>query len=279
MQIEPTVVDVAGIKVGRGRPLVLIAGPCVLEDREMPVEIARRIREITSRLSMPFIFKASYDKANRSSLASHRGPGVEEGLSILADVRERCGVPVLSDVHTVEEAQRAGEVLDVVQIPAFLCRQTDLVLAVGRTGKAVNVKKGQFLAPDDVQNVIEKVASTGNTKVMVTERGTVFGYHDLVADMRSVLRMRAMGYPVVFDATHSLQRPGGEGARSGGQPELIPGMVRAAVAAGCDAIFLETHPNPAEALSDASSMLPLDDLESVLRQAVVLGRSVREMGV
>jgi 2-dehydro-3-deoxyphosphooctonate aldolase (KDO 8-P synthase) len=279
MQIEHTVVDVSGIKVGRGHPLVLIAGPCVLEDREMAVEIARRIREITSRLSMPFIFKASYDKANRSSLASHRGPGVEEGLSILADVRERCGVPVLSDVHTVEEAGRAGEVLDVVQIPAFLCRQTDLVLAVGRTGKAVNVKKGQFLAPDDVHNVVEKVASTGNTKVMVTERGTVFGYHDLVADMRSVLRLRAAGYPVVFDATHSLQRPGGEGERSGGQPELIPGMARAAVAAGCDAIFLETHHNPIEALSDASSMLPLDELESVLRQAVVLGRAVREMGV
>ncbi len=279
METDPIVVQLQGIKVGRGHPLVLIAGPCVLEGREAAVELAKRIREIALRLSLPYIFKASYDKANRTSLTSPRGPGLEEGMSILAEVKERCGVPVLSDVHTVQEAQRAAEVLDVIQIPAFLCRQTDLIVAVGKTGRAVNIKKGQFLAPGDVPKVVEKVMSTGNRRVMVTERGTTFGYHDLVADMRSLLLLRSMGFPVVFDATHSLQIPGGEGGRSGGRPELVPGMARAAVAAGCDALFLETHPDPPRALSDASSMVPLGRLEEVLRQAVVIGRAVREMGV
>jgi 2-dehydro-3-deoxyphosphooctonate aldolase (KDO 8-P synthase) len=279
VQTDRLVVDVSGIKVGSGNPLVLIAGPCVLEGREPAIEIAKRIREIALRLSLPYIYKASYDKANRTSLASPRGPGLEEGLSILAEVRERCGVPVLSDVHTVQEAQRAGEVLDIVQVPAFLCRQTDLVVAAAKTGRPVSIKKGQFLSPDDVPQVAEKVVSTGNRKVMITERGTTFGYHDLIADMRSILLLRRMGFPVVFDATHSLQAPGGEGTRSGGHPELVPGMVRAAVAAGCDALFIETHPDPRRALSDGSSMIPLAQLEGVLRQAVVLGRAVREMGV
>jgi 2-dehydro-3-deoxyphosphooctonate aldolase (KDO 8-P synthase) len=279
MPTEHLVVDVAGVRIGQGHPLALIAGPCVLEDRQSTVEMAMRIREIVSRLSLPFIFKASYDKANRTSVNSPRGPGLTEGLEILTEVKERCGVPVLSDVHTVEETEKVADVLDVVQVPAFLCRQTDLVIAAGRTGKAVNIKKGQFLSPDDLPRVVEKVASTGNTKVMVTERGTTFGYRDLVADMRSILLLREMGYPVVFDATHSLQTPGGEVHSSGGRPELVPGMVRAAVAAGCDALFIETHPNPSSAPSDAASMVALGDLEPLLRQAVVLARAVRDMGV
>jgi 2-dehydro-3-deoxyphosphooctonate aldolase (KDO 8-P synthase) len=279
VKTDGLVVDVSGIKVGQGHPLVLIAGPCVLEGREHAIEVGKRIREIALRLSLPYIYKASYDKANRTSRASARGPGIEEGLAILADVRERCGVPVLSDVHSVGEAKRAGEILDVVQVPAFLCRQTDLLVAVARTGRAVNVKKGQFLSPDEVPHVVEKIVASGNRNVMVTERGTTFGYHDLVADMRSIPLLRRMGFPVVFDATHSLQAPGAEGGRSGGRPELAPGMVRAAVAAGCDALFIETHPDPPRALSDGASMIPLDQLEGILRQAVVLGRTVREMGV
>lgn len=279
MRTDRFVVDALGIKLGTGHPLVLIAGPCVLEGREPAIEIAKRIKEIALRLSLPFIYKASYDKANRTSLASPRGPGLEEGLSILSEVRERCGVPVLSDVHTVQEARRAGEVLDIIQVPAFLCRQTDLLVAAGKTGRPVNIKKGQFLSPDDAPQAAEKVVSTGNRKVMITERGTTFGYHDLIADMRSILLLRRMGFPVVFDATHSLQVPGGEGTRSGGRPELVPGMVRAAVAAGCDALFIETHPDPERALSDGASMIPLPQLEGVLRQAVVLSRAVREMGV
>ncbi len=279
MATDRSVVDVSGIKVGRGHPLVLIAGPCVLEGMEPAIELAKRIREIALRLSLPYIYKASYDKANRTSLGSPRGPGLEEGLAILAKVRERCGVPVLSDVHTVQEAQKAGEVLDVIQVPAFLCRQTDLLVAAAKTGRPINIKKGQFLSPDDVPHVVEKATASGNRKVMITERGTTFGYHDLIADMRSILLLRRTGLPVVFDATHSLQAPGAEGSRSGGRPELVPGMVRAAVAAGCDALFIETHPEPQQALSDGSSMIPLAQLEGVLRQAVVLGRAVREMGV
>ncbi|HBO96650.1 MAG TPA: 3-deoxy-8-phosphooctulonate synthase [Candidatus Omnitrophica bacterium] len=257
-------VRVGSVAIGGGRPFVLIAGPCVIESRKMTLRIARALKEITAKVKAPLIFKASYDKANRTSVKSFRGPGWAEGLDILAEVRREFKIPVLSDVHNPQEIEQAAGVLDVLQIPAFLCRQTDLLLEAGKTGKPVNIKKGQFLAPWDMAQVVKKVESTGNRDILLTERGTSFGYNTLVSDFRSLSIMRETGYPVVFDATHSVQQPGGLGTASGGNSEYIPLLARCAVAAGCDAVFMEIHPNPKKALSDGPNMLPLSALEKLL---------------
>jgi len=247
-----------------GNGLLVIAGPCVIESEETVLETAQRLREICSRLQLPFVFKSSYDKANRTSINSFRGPGIEQGLRVLETVRSRLSVPVLTDVHSPSEAVRAAEVVDVIQIPALLCRQTDLVIAASETGKTVNIKKGQFLAPWDVKNVIDKFTSTGNTSLMITERGTSFGYNNLVVDFRAFPVMRSFGYPVIFDVTHSLQLPGGQGSSSGGQREFAAALARAAVAAGIDGLFMEVHPDPDCALCDGPNMIRLDDLEGML---------------
>lgn len=252
------VVNVGTIRIGAGCPLVLIAGPCVIESRKVCVAIAERLRDVARRQRIPLIFKASYDKANRSSVRSFRGPGMKAGLDVLREVKEKTGLPVLTDVHTPEQAEMAAGVVDVIQVPAFLCRQTDLLLAAGETGKPVNVKKGQFLAPWDMANIVEKIESTGNRRILLTERGASFGYNSLVADMRSLLVMRELGYPVVFDATHSVQKPGGAGSSSSGDGCWAPALARAAVATGaCDVVFVETHIRPATALSDRDNMIPL----------------------
>ncbi|MHC4201788.1 MAG: 3-deoxy-8-phosphooctulonate synthase [Planctomycetota bacterium] len=268
---------VASVRAGAGQPLVLIAGPCVIESPEGTLDVARAVSGIAREAGLPFVFKASFDKANRTSVKSYRGPGLEEGLSILADVRREAGVPVLVDVHSPEQAERAGEVADVLQVPAFLCRQTDLLLAAGGTGKPVNVKKGQFLASELMAHAAAKViagaeASGQTGGVLLTERGSSFGHGDLVVDMRGLDVMRATGWPVVFDATHSVQRPGGRGDSSGGDREMIPVLVRAAVAAGVDGLYIETHPDPAKAFSDADTQIPYDALPPLLAQA----RAIRE---
>lgn len=260
-------------------PFVLLSGPCALEERDRVLRIAEGIKKITDKLGIPYVFKASYDKANRSSIESYRGPGLEEGLKLLSEVKERFDLPLLSDVHTVEQAHIAGEVLDIVQVPAFLSRQTDLVVAAGETDNIVNVKKGQFLAPWDIDQVVKKIESTGNERIILTERGASFGYNNLVVDMRSLPRMKETGYPVVFDATHSVQLPGGQGNKSGGEREYVPHLTRAACGVGIDALFMEVHDNPEVAKSDSSTMIPLDKLEDILKQAlaideVVKGRSV-----
>jgi len=255
--------------VGQGHPLMLVAGPCVIESEELCLTVAAALREITTDLNVPYVFKASFDKANRSSVKSFRGPGLERGLEILARVSQEVGTPVLSDIHEPEQARAAGEVLDVLQIPAFLCRQTDLIQAAAATGKPLNIKKGQFLAPWDMRLVVEKARAAGNNQVILTERGTCFGYNNLVSDMRSLPLMRGTGCPVLFDATHSVMLPGGAGERSGGERAMAPVLARAAVAAGCDGVFLEVHPEPEQGLSDAATMLPLHEvkplLESLLR--------------
>jgi 2-dehydro-3-deoxyphosphooctonate aldolase (KDO 8-P synthase) len=260
-------VRVGEIRIGKGNPLVLIAGPCVIENEEITFETAKRLKEICTDLKIPFIFKSSFDKANRTSLSSFRGPGMEKGLRILKDVKKKFSVPVLSDIHSTDEVKPASEVLDLLQIPAFLCRQTDLILSSSRTGKPVNVKKGQFLSPWDVKNIIEKFISTGNNNLLITERGTSFGYNNLVVDFRGIPIIRSFGYPVLFDVTHSLQLPGGEGNRSGGQREFAMPLMRAAVGAGIDGLFIEVHPEPSRALSDATTMIPLAGMENLLRQA------------
>jgi len=245
---------------------LIIAGPCVIEDADLTLYTARRMRDICSDLRMTFIFKSSYDKANRSSIASFRGPGRDKGLRLLADIRGQLNIPVLSDVHSIDEIKAAAEVLDVLQIPAFLCRQTDLIVAAAETGKPVNIKKGQFLAPWDMRNIIDKFISTGNTSLMLTERGSSFGYNNLVVDFRSFPIMRAFGYPVVFDVTHSLQLPGGQGSSSGGQREFALPLARAATAAGVDGLFMEVHPDPDKALCDGPNMISLDAVEILLRE-------------
>jgi 2-dehydro-3-deoxyphosphooctonate aldolase (KDO 8-P synthase) len=265
-------VRIGDLRVGDGEPLLLIAGPCVIESRDAALRAAERIREIADRTGFPCVYKSSYDKANRTSVDSYRGPGIEEGLAILARVREETGLPVLSDVHGPAEAEAAGEVLDVVQVPAFLCRQTDLLLAAARTGRPVNVKKGQFLAPEDTRPIVEKVRSVPGAQLLLTERGTTLGYHNLVVDFRGLSIMRDLGVPVVFDGTHSTQRPGGLGRESGGDRAMIPPLVRAAVAAGCDALFLETHEAPERARCDAATQLPLGRLEGLLGEV----RRIRE---
>lgn len=256
-------------RVGPGQPLLLIAGPCVIESAEHCLMLADRIAAIARRLKLPYVFKASYDKANRSSLDSFRGPGLESGLEILRQVRAQVGVPVLSDVHDPQQAEVAGRVLDCVQVPAFLCRQTDLLLAAGRSGKCVNIKKGQFLAPEKMALAVQKVQSTGNPNVLVSERGTSFGYERLINDMTGLQLMRRFA-PVVFDATHSVQHPGSAGQVTGGQREFIPLLARAAVAAGVDALFLEVHDDPPRAKSDAATVWPLSELEPLLRSCVRL---------
>jgi 2-dehydro-3-deoxyphosphooctonate aldolase (KDO 8-P synthase) len=270
-------VTIGSITIGEGHPLALIAGPCAIEAKGFMLDLAARLRDIAAKAGVPFVFKSSYDKANRTSIRSYRGPGLQAGLEILQKVKESVDVPVLSDVHAVEEVESASEVLDVLQIPAFLCRQTDLVMAAAQTGKPVNVKKGQFLAPWDAQNIVEKIRSTGNEAVLLTERGVSFGYNNLVADMRSLVVLRAFGVPVVFDATHSVQLPGGAGAASSGQREFVPYLARAAVATGCDALFMEIHPDPDHAPSDGPNMLRLDDLPALLAQVTQIDRIVRHI--
>jgi 2-dehydro-3-deoxyphosphooctonate aldolase (KDO 8-P synthase) len=259
-------IKIGGFEIGGGRPLALIAGPCVIESADSAMRHAAFIKSVADRVGMPVIFKSSYDKANRTSLSSFRGPGIDEGLRILAKVRREIGVPVLTDVHEKEQAALVKDSADVLQIPAFLCRQTDFVVAVARSGKVVNVKKGQFLAPWDVRNIVEKIVSTGNEQVMVTERGASFGYNNLVSDMRSLVVLGELGYPVVFDATHSLQLPGGLGKASGGERRYIPALARAAVAVGIDALFMEVHENPDRAPSDGPNSLPLGELEELLKR-------------
>lgn len=270
-------VQVGKITMGGGHPLVLIAGPCVIESRKQCLELAGRLARLAAQERIPLIFKASYDKANRSSHASFRGPGLVRGLDILAEVKDRYGLPVLTDVHNETEVPLAASVADMLQCPAFLCRQTDLILALGNSGKSVNIKKGQFLAPHDVRNIVAKLESTGNRQLVITERGVSFGYNNLVADMRSLPLLRELGYPVVFDATHSVQLPGGAGDRSGGDARLAGVLARAAVAAGCDAIFIETHLNPSEALSDKDTQMPLAQIKQLWRMLRGIDRLVREM--
>jgi 2-dehydro-3-deoxyphosphooctonate aldolase (KDO 8-P synthase) len=259
-------VEVGPLRVGGGRPFVFIGGPCVIESREHALRHAAALRAITERAGVPFIYKSSFDKANRTSLGSYRGPGLERGLEILAEVKREVGVPVLTDVHEPAQAPHVAAVADVLQTPAFLCRQTDFLIVVARAGKPVNVKKGQFLAPADMGPVLEKLASTGNRQLMVTERGFAFGYNNLVVDLRSLAIMGQFGYPVVYDAGHSVQLPGGQGTASGGQREFIRVLARAAVAAGVDAVFLEVHEDPDHALSDGPNSYRLDELEDLLRE-------------
>ncbi len=271
--------NLAGFDVGLTRPLFLIAGPCVVESRQLQMDVAGELKAICASLGIPFIFKSSYDKANRSSHASFRGPGMEEGLRILADVRKHVEVPVLTDVHTVDEIPAAAGVVDVLQTPAFLCRQTDFIQAVAAAGKPVNIKKGQFLAPEDMKQVVAKAkAASGADNIMVCERGATFGYHNLVSDMRALAIMRDTGCPVVFDATHSVQLPGGQGTSSGGQREFVPVLARAAVAAGIAGIFMETHPNPDKALSDGPNAWPLPRMRMLLETLVELDAIVKRNG-
>ncbi len=264
--------------MGGNHPFALIAGPCVIEGRDETLGVARELAGITASLSIPLIFKSSYDKANRTSLTSYRGPGLTQGLKILGAVKEELGVPLLSDVHRFEEIGPASQVLDVLQIPAFLCRQTDFVIEVARTGRAINIKKGQFLAPDDIRFVVEKVTSVNNRRLLITERGTTFGYNNLVADMRALVIMRDLGYPVVFDATHSVQLPGGESGVSGGESRFVSYLARAATAVGIDALFLEVHGDPRKALCDGANSLPLDALPGLLEQARSIDRVAKNAG-
>jgi 2-dehydro-3-deoxyphosphooctonate aldolase (KDO 8-P synthase) len=263
-------------EVGADRPLFLIAGPCVVESEALVLEVAGRLRDMTETLGIPFIFKASFDKANRSSASSFRGPGMEAGLKALALVRKQIGVPVLTDVHEDTPLDEVAEVVDVLQTPAFLCRQTNFIIAASSQGKPVNIKKGQFLSPWEMQNVVDKARSTGNAQIMVCERGFSFGYNNLVSDMRSLAVMRATGCPVVFDATHSVQLPGGQGHASGGQREFVPVLARAAVAAGVAGLFMETHPNPAKALSDGPNAWPLDRMAPLLATLVEVDLAVKK---
>ena len=271
--------NLCGFEVGLYRPLFLIAGPCVVESRQLALDTASALKALCAEAGVPFIYKSSYDKANRSSGKSFRGMGIEEGLKILAEVRERIGVPVLTDVHTIDEIQMVAEVVDVLQTPAFLCRQTDFIHAVARIGKPVNIKKGQFLAPQDMKYVVEKARdASGRDNIMVCERGVSFGYNNLVSDMRSLAIMRETGCPVVFDATHSVQLPGGQGTRSGGQREFVPVLARAAVATGVAGVFMETHPDPAQALSDGPNAWPLPLMRGLLRTLKEIDDLVKREG-
>ena len=263
------------IIIGQGMPLVLISGPCVIEDYETTREIAAFLKDVTSRLEIPFIFKASYDKANRTSIDAFRGPGLSDGLRVLEEIKKELGVPILSDVHRTSDIAAAANILDIIQIPAFLCRQTDIVVEVAKSGKPVNIKKGQFLAPWDIANVLEKITSTGNRRILITERGTMFGYNNLVVDFRGLMIMRKTGYPVVFDATHSVQLPGGEGTSSGGQRDYAPMLARAAVAAGVDGIFMEVHIDPDKALCDGPNSLKLDTVYDLLFRLKAIHHTIK----
>ena len=264
-----------GVRLGGAGRLFLIAGPCVIESRARTLALARRIRDVARALDLPFVFKASFDKANRSSGRSYRGPGLEEGLDILAEVKRTLGLPVLSDVHETVQVEAAARVLDVIQIPAFLCRQSDLLLAAAATGKPVNIKKGQFLSPGDMGNAVKKIEGAGNRRILLTERGTTFGYNNLVVDFRSIPVMQAFGHPVVIDASHSVQRPGGRGAASGGDRSFIPLIAKAGVAAGADGIFLEVHEDPESAPSDPDNALPVDGLKPLLAELVRIRKALR----
>lgn len=269
------VVVAGNVKIGGGNPVVLIAGPCVIESETSVLRHAKALKAIADKLSMPFIFKASYDKANRTSIHSYRGPGLKKGLKILKKIKDLLGLPILSDVHCVEDVGEVAKVLDIIQIPAFLSRQTDLIVASANTGKAVNIKKGQFLAPWDMVHAIKKIESTGNHKIILTERGVSFGYNNLVSDFRSLLIMKDFGYPVVYDATHSVQMPGGKGDKSGGERKFIPYLSMAAVTCGADAIFMEVHENPDKAPSDGPNMIKLSELEKMLLGLRRVERSCR----
>ena len=268
-------VKVNNIEIGGGRRLVLIAGPCVLGKEGEALEIARELVRVTKRLGMPLIFKASYDKANRSSIDSYRGPGLKKGLAILKKVKEKVGLPILSDVHCQEEVEEVKDILDIIQVPAFLCRQTDFISAVARTGQAINIKKGQFLAPWDIKNIIEKITRCHNHRILITERGTSFGYNNLVVDMRGLVIMAKFGYPVIFDATHSVQLPGGKGTSSGGEKEFVPYLSQAAAAVGIDGLFLEVHPEPERALCDGPNSLALDKIGTLLKKIIEIDRVVK----
>ncbi|WIW71045.1 MULTISPECIES: 3-deoxy-8-phosphooctulonate synthase [Anaerosinus] len=269
-------VQIGSVKIGAGQPLALLAGPCVIEGLERSLKIGRAIKEITTRLGIPYIFKASFDKANRSSYTAFRGPGLEEGLKILKTIKDELQVPIVSDIHCITQVEAAAEVLDVLQIPAFLCRQTDLLNAAAKTGKTVNIKKGQFLSPKDMENAARKIREAGNENILLTERGASFGYNNLVVDMRSFPIMRSFGYPVVFDATHSVQLPGGAGTSSAGQREFVEYLTRGAVAVGVDALFMEVHDNPEEALCDGPNMVYVDKLEALLKDALAIDEVVRK---
>ena len=273
----PKTVRVGTLNIGGGNPIVLIAGPCVVENRDLILLTAARVSEIAKKHRIPCIFKSSYRKANRMSGQSFSTIGMEEALSVLAEVKEKFRLPILTDIHSVEEARIAAEVADVIQVPAFLSRQTEILEAAGKTGKAVNIKKGQFLTPGDMKYQAAKVAATGNRNILLTERGTTFGYHNLVVDMRSLAIMRSIGYPVVLDATHSIQLPGADSGHAGGEPEFIFPIARAGVAVGVDALFVEVHPNPRKALSDAASQLPLGLLEDLVVQVKAIDRTVRRV--
>jgi 2-dehydro-3-deoxyphosphooctonate aldolase (KDO 8-P synthase) len=266
---------IAEFEIGLDKPFFLIAGPCVIESRELAFETAGQLKELTGKLGIPFVYKSSFDKANRSSIDSYRGPGTEEGLAILSDVRKEVGVPVLTDVHEDTAFDEVASVVDVLQTPAFLCRQTNFILKVARQNLPVNIKKGQFLSPWEMGNVVDKARSTGNDRILVCERGFSFGYNNLVSDMRSLAVMRSTGAPVVFDATHSVQLPGGKGSASGGQREFVPVLARAAVAAGISGLFMETHPDPAKALSDGPNAWPLDRVESLLATLMEIDQTVK----
>ena len=265
---------IGNIALGQGSPLVLIAGPCVIEDYETTREIAAHLKETTEKLEVPFIFKASFDKANRTSVTAFRGPGLTEGLRVLGEIKKEFGIPILSDVHRIREIPAAAQVLDIIQIPAFLCRQTDVILEVAKSGRVVNIKKGQFLAPWDIVNVVEKITSAGNRRILITERGTMFGYNNLVVDFRGFMIMRQTGYPVIFDATHSVQLPGGAGKSSGGQREYTPMLARAAVAAGVDGVFMEVHTNPEQALCDGPNSLKLDTIYNLLARLKTIHNTI-----
>ena len=271
-------VNVGPLTIGGGHPLTLIAGPCVIESQSHALKTADQLKQITREAGIPFVYKSSYDKANRSSIESYRGPGLTEGLAILQKVKDELDVPVLSDVHTEAEIDAAAQVLDILQIPAFLCRQTDLLVKAAKTGKPLNVKKGQFMAPWDMKNVVHKLEESGNRNILLTERGFMFGYNNMVVDMRSLVLMRKHGCPVVYDATHSLQLPGGKGTKSDGQRELVPDVTRGAVAVGVDALFMEVHPDPDQAPSDGPNMLRMDDLPGLLKQLLALDNIVRQGG-
>jgi 2-dehydro-3-deoxyphosphooctonate aldolase (KDO 8-P synthase) len=259
-------VKVKDFFIGQGEPLAIICGPCVIESEEMALSSAEFLKNLFSKLAIPLIYKSSYDKANRSSYHSFRGPGLDKGLKILEKIKKEFDIPILTDIHSPEEARAAGAICDIIQIPAFLCRQTDLVTAAGQTPAVINVKKGQFMAPWDMQNVIDKLVAAGKEEILLTDRGTSFGYNNLVSDMRSIPIMQKMGHPVCFDASHSVMLPGGRGTSSGGQREFIPTLAKAAIAAGCDSIFLEAHPHPENALSDKETVFPFDQLEAFLTQ-------------
>ncbi|MFA4828102.1 MAG: 3-deoxy-8-phosphooctulonate synthase [Thermodesulfovibrionales bacterium] len=257
-------ISIAGAKIGGNNPPLIMAGPCVIENEDITFNTARKLKELCSAAGLSFVFKSSYDKANRTSIKSFRGPGMEKGLRVLADIKSKLDIPVITDVHSIEEIKPVSEVLDAIQIPAFLCRQTNLILAAAKTGKPVNIKKGQFLAPWDIKNIIDKFTSTGNHNLSITERGTSFGYNNLVVDFRGFSIMRSFGYPVIFDVTHSLQLPGGQGTSSGGQREFAEPFARAAVAVGVDGLFMEVHPEPSKALCDGPNMIKLDDVQDLL---------------